>query len=924
MQLWIGIALLAGSWLLGLDYFFYAHSFAWFATVVAGAAALSFAPRNVNEPSAVIGEGAATDRRITFASLALLLPAIWFAAWPYRAAPLLIAIGLATQLLPYSAPILKRIVRGTITAGVILLAQSLALELYAGLTMRSHDLPWPLTDMLAWLVGLLGVDATADGATVAMHSLRQTHRLAATWEMLLDPATLLFFIGGVACLAFRTFQTVAPVLQPSTARWRTLSAAIRGLTIVIAAWLPLRAMLLIGVYLHRVLRSDPDRPLHAMNHFFSPWTLLLLLIPPVLLAWRFVRLQTTTVDEEETVAPNNELSPPNCEASCPSSSWIFPPSPFLLPPCLIALAVALFTVAVYWNPVGGRNQGRVKIVERHSQWSPTTKPYDTNWYVEPRLFDEGSGYNYARVYRYLGQYYEMSRLLDDDKIDDATLADCDVLVIKMPTERYSPDEIKAVSQFVEQGGGLLLIGDHTNFKGSSTAMNDIVRPMGFIFRDDLLFGFGPSPYDQLYKKPAVPHPAIQRLPPLDFAVSCSIAPGFSRGRAVIADTGLWSMPADYHFENYHPIPQYCPEMRYGAFVQAWATWQGRGRVLAFTDSTIFSNFCLGQPGKAELMLGMVEWLNHRSPWLDPRPWLTLLGVLVLAGAIGTSRAAAAAGAPTGLSSSANGGRARQDRVLLSIAAGCFGWTVASLAVAGLHRWSLPEPARKNPQPLVVIDRAFSQVPLSKGAFPQGKENGYGLLEQWIARLDCATVRKAGNEVFFGDVLVSICPSRSVPQEFRDRLAAYVAQGGKLVVIDSPANVNSTANSLLWPFGISFQGNQKRQGRLTTGLKTPSLDIESACETRGGEAVARLGPHPVAAFVRHGKGTVLAIGFASLWNDIRMGETGMTEPDPATRSRYSLLFGLLRPFFAGQALPPPPKADRAADDALLKEIGPAEL
>ena len=64
---------------------------------------------------------------------------------------------------------------------------------------------------------------------------------------------------------------------------------LRTLTLVILAWLPVRAGLLMAVYLHRVLRSDPDRPLHAMNHFFSPWMLLVLLIVPVLLAWRFVR-----------------------------------------------------------------------------------------------------------------------------------------------------------------------------------------------------------------------------------------------------------------------------------------------------------------------------------------------------------------------------------------------------------------------------------------------------------------------------------------------------------------------------------------------------------------------------------------------------------------------------------------------------------
>ena len=72
----------------------------------------------------------------------------------------------------------------------------------------------------------------------------------------------------------------------------------------------------------------------------------------------------------------------------------------------------------------------------------------------------------------------MSRLLPNDKIDDAALAECDVLIIKTPTERYSPEEVAAVRRFVERGGGLLLIGEHTNYERSSTVINDIIRPMG--------------------------------------------------------------------------------------------------------------------------------------------------------------------------------------------------------------------------------------------------------------------------------------------------------------------------------------------------------------------------------------------------------------------------------------------------------------
>jgi len=770
--------------------------------------------------------------------------------------------------------------------------------------------------------------------------MRQTHRLAATWELLLDPATLLFFIGALTLLPLTKPRPavaqpqcwggsstatptsisavgVAVQLPPQLpsgatngrgfmAEWRIWIGELRILTLIVLVWLPVRAGLLMALYLHRVLRSDTDRPLHAMNHFFSPWMLLLLLIVPVLLAWRFVRYRrqsatppsldtSAAVSADDGFARLPEIPGPSCS-----------PRQFLVSAGLIALAVAIFTAAIHWDPPGRRKDGRVMVVERHSQWEPTTKPYDTTWFVEPKLFDEGSGYNYARIYRYLEQFYDVSRLLETDKIDDQTLAECDVLIIKTPTERYSPEEIEAVRRFVEQGGGLLLIGEHTNFERSATVINDIIRPMGFILRDDLQFSFNPSPYEQSYLAPTVPHPVVQHVPPMDFAGACSIDPGNSRGRAVIACTGLWSMGPEYHHSNFFPIPRHCPEMRYGAFVQAWATRYGRGRVLAFTDSTIFSNFCVGQPGKSELMLGMVEWLNHAAPWADPRPWLVLLGIPPLVIGAWLAR-----------------GFGREWLALL--AAGSCGWVVGSLAVIGAHSWAMPIPKRIHPELCVVVDRTTSNVPLAKGLYPQGNDEGYGMLEAWLSRLDCQSVRKEGPEAFSGDVLVAICPSRSVPEEFRQALERYVDEGGRLLVIDSPENLGSTANSLLWPFEMTIHRDRAWRGKLSTVLPLPMVDIEQACKISGGQPLARLDKLPVATLVRHGKGSVMAVGFGSLWNDTRMGETWMVEPDATVKARYEVLFGLLRPFFQRREFPPP-KAEKNDDEksSILKESGPAEL
>jgi hypothetical protein len=75
---------------------------------------------------------------------------------------------------------------------------------------------------------------------------------------------------------------------------------------------------------------------------------------------------------------------------------------------------------------------------------------------------------------------------------------------------------------------------------------------------------------------------------------------------------------------------------------------------------------------------------------------------------------------------------------------------------------------------------------------------------------------------------------------------------------------------------------------------------------------------------------MAVGFGSLWNDTRMGESWSlkSEPDATVKARYDVLFGLLRPFFDDKPWPtfpsPPPKKTKDDKDSLLKESGPAEL
>jgi len=818
---WIGLALLSASWLFGLSYFEDARPLVWAVLIVAGTALL-----------AEIRPAAPERVESVIASVLLLVTAL-FIPWPHRVVTLLLFAGLTLSIAPIPRRWPKAAGAAALTAGLILAAQWLAVFGYECVTARSHELPRSVAFSLLAVLRLLGIDAAVRDSGLAMYSVRRVHELGATWELLVDPATLCFLVGGIVLLCARSD------LNRRKRRAATFALAI-------ALWLSARAAILTAVFLHRVLFTDYDAPFTLMGPFWHPWVHGVLLVVPVLLALRFVRT--------DAVAPLK--MEPHSNAARKQR---------VLAPVMVFAAVLGLCLGLLWDPSGKRKAGRVLVDEHRSTWERTDRPFDENWYGHE------SGYNYACIYDYCSRFYQMGRLEND--VNDRTLQDCDVLIVKVPTARYNPEEVDAIERFVERGGGLLLVAEHTNVFNTGTHLNDIARRFGFTFRYDCLFDID-TVFEQLWRPPLVPHPIVQHVPALHLAVSCSIQPGASRGRAVIRSTGLRSLPADYHVSNYYPQVEDHAYARYGAFVQLWATRAGAGRVVAFADSTIFSNFSTFEPGKAELMLGMLEWLNHGEAALDLRPWLLLLA------------------AATGAAGLAVMGR-QPGACVLGLAVGLSGWVAGTATVRTLHSHGVPAPAAVRPFVHVVMDRTVCETPLSRSGFIDGRPNGFGIFERWILRLGYFTSRRSGPDVTAGDLVVFAYPTRMVTQEFRDSIADYVASGGRVLVLDSPENAASTANSLLYPFGVALDSSRKLAGFVQAMEERPPIRIESAYAIAGGQPVISLNGSPIAATVRHGQGSVTVVGFASLFADSHMGVTGDIVPDETLRTVFDLEFALLR-------------------------------
>jgi hypothetical protein len=87
-------------------------------------------------------------------------------------------------------------------------------------------------------------------------------------------------------------------------------------------------------------------------------------------------------------------------------------------------------------------------------------------------------------------------------------------------------------------------------------------------------------------------------------------------------------------------------------------------------------------------------------------------------------------------------------------------------------------------------------------------------------------------------------------------------------------------------------------------------VENVCEVTGGQPFMWVEGLPVGTRASYGQGRVMAIGFASVMNDGRLGGHWMAEATPDTLLRSDLLFALVRALVEDQPMvqPPPRKQE----------------
>jgi len=531
--------------------------------------------------------------------------------------------------------------------------------------------------------------------------------------------------------------------------------------------------------------------------------------------------------------------------------------------------VGIFCLVGIWgfDDPGERKRGRVLMDEKHSNWEWSTRKFDTGW------FGSQSTYNYYCMAEYLNYFYKVDKNVKD-RLSRELLSKYDVLILKTPTMAYEAEEIKNVIEFVRNGGGLWLIADHTNVFGMNYYINFIAKHFGMFFHYDSTYDLD-SGRLTFYRQPRIfPHPVVRNMPFFLFATSCTVDAPLA-AENVMLGYGLRSRLLSYSDRSFFerkPTSDY----EFGLFLQSAGTKYGKGRVLSYTDSTCFSNFYMFIPGKPELAMGSIEWLNRKNRY----HFLPLaFGFIAIA--------ALAAGLHQGRNEKKKTFCILFLSALCAVALGILFFTHLSE-----KSYAFPEPHTDYKQ--VCFETEYSEITLPVKELVDDHPDNYHTFYVWTQRMEYVPTMedRLSDALKKGDMVVVINPVKHFTDTETDRILAFVENGGRFLLLDGPRNRKSTSGELVKAFQMEIDFSEIKQAALFDSENKFMGFAKRSGSVKGGRSflVTREGKS-VFSVKKRGKGVFGVMANSHIFANSQMGGTQIT-PDKIRRQIYDIEFHLI--------------------------------
>jgi hypothetical protein len=691
-----------------------------------------------------------------------LLGMLFLVPFPYTLGLMVLTLGLLISIPFYKRKALQIIPFGIMISGIILIVQTVVFPLYVIFVSHGHRVD-ALSPIISFVANLVGQRTSTMNGMIFVQTVQGTYPVTITWEKLGLVPWLNIFLGAIVIfiLLYK--------------RQKILSSTIIILLTSIL-YIILRFLAVLVGYL---ITMD-------LSIFWDPLSLMLSFLPLTLLFIKVLPLRDVQWDH---------LHVPPVRIT----------KKHLLTFLLVYLAFFSFIGACIFQDPGELKTGRVLIDEYHSQWEDTIRPLDTEWYG---LL---STYNYYSWAQWLGYYFNVMININASLTEDM-LSKYDILILKCPTESYSSPEVQAITAFVANGGGLYLIGDHTNVFGMNTFLNQVSEEFGIRYKTDATYELGTGDLSVYYQDHLWAHPVMLHVPQFEFMTSCTLEPtsllASIRMENLIIGNRVTSEPGTYATENFFRESIDSPDSEYGYLLQAAAIKYGHGRVVAFTDSTVFSSFSMFTDGYPPFTLGTLTYLNKTNSFVDIPLILLCIAILSWLLLFVLLR------------------KENKFKVFwVFLVAGFLAFLTIMPFSAYLNAVSYQLPLANSDFTTVCFDQQHCSciVSVKPTATFGDNKNNYGTFYVWTQRVGCVPSVQAtlADAIAYGDIVVFINPTQPFTESDIQQITAYLETGGRVLLMGSIMNTNSTANELTSTFGIWCSVNIHDQALHSNG--TEGLD-----------------------------------------------------------------------------------------------------
>jgi len=274
--------------------------------------------------------------------------------------------------------------------------------------------------------------------------------------------------------------------------------------------------------------------------------------------------------------------------------------------------------------------------------------------------------------------------------------------------------------------------------------------------------------------------------------SCTLEPtslsASVRMENIIIGNRIISEPGTYSTENFFRESIASPDSECGYLLQAAAMKYGAGRVVAFTDSTVFSSFCLFTDGYPSFTLGVMDYLNRTNSSTYLNIVLFALSITFFISLLVLLR-----------------NEKKLTVLWMFLFAGVLAFSLAAPLCSHLTNLSYPPPVPQKDYTQVCFEQQHSSFNISvKPTSSLGENtNNYGTFYVWTQRVGCvpSIAPTLNDATCSGDIIVFVNPTQPFTEADVQLLTTFFENGGRVLLMDSIRNPQSTANELLGNFGI---------------------------------------------------------------------------------------------------------------------------